>query len=169
MKIKRRQLLVHREVQIKLMMRIFVYWALFMLTTSAFVYAWFARMTPHRTALATWNDLLFQYGPVALMTFILVPILMCDMLRLSNRFLGPMVRLQRQLRRLAEGQPAEAVYFREGDLWNDFADDFNRLVARISPAKDSTAAGNAPIQPRTVNDRGGDSPPQYTATPGQAG
>jgi hypothetical protein len=141
---KRRQLLINPAVQIKLVLRIAVYWVFFMLATTSFLYAWFALMTPYRTAQATWNDLLFRYGPVAVMTTILVPILMCDMLRLSNRFLGPMYRLQRQMRLAAEGQTVAPVYFRDGDLWQDFANDFNRLLARInaptnSPAKNSVA------------------------------
>jgi hypothetical protein len=151
---KRRQLLVNPAVQIKLMLRIVVYWLLFMLATTSFLYAWYARMTPHRTAQATWNDLLFQYGPVAIMTLILVPILMCDMLRLSNRFLGPMYRLQNQMRLAAEGQRVNPIYFRDGDLWMDFAADFNRLLARIqgpttSPAKSADSAPGLAEQARS--------------------
>lgn len=51
-----------------------------------------------------------------------------DMLRLSNRFAGPVFRMQRELKQIAQGGKPEPIRLRDNDYWHDFADDLNAAL-----------------------------------------
>jgi hypothetical protein len=61
----------------------------------------------------------------------MLPIVLLDMVKFSHRFAGPMVRLRESMRRSAAGEHVEPVRFRDGDYWQDLADAFNAMQARI--------------------------------------
>jgi hypothetical protein len=42
-----------------------------------------------------------------------------------------MVRVRRMLGQLAAGEPTDPLHFREGDFWNDVANNFNAIRARL--------------------------------------
>ena len=44
---------------------------------------------------------------------------------------GPLVRLRRSMRALARGEHVEPIKFREGDFWQEFAEEFNAVAARV--------------------------------------
>ena len=58
---------------------------------------------------------------------LLVPAFIYDLLKVSNRFAGPVFRLRREMRRLADGESEYALSFREDDNWSELADVFNEL------------------------------------------
>lgn len=69
---------------------------------------------------------------VALMVSLSVlPVILYDLTRLSNRFAGPMVRLHRSMYQAAKGDRVESIYFRDQDYWQEFADAFNDLNQRL--------------------------------------
>ena len=70
-----------------------------------------------------------MFWPAALASLLILPAVLWDLTRMSNRFVGPIYRLRRSMRELREGKEIEPVKFREGDFWYDFAEDFNHLVA----------------------------------------
>jgi len=65
----------------------------------------------------------------------LLPLVLVDVVRLSNRFAGPAYRLRRAMRQLAHGEKVQPITFRQGDFWKEFADDFNRIAARLEKAQ----------------------------------
>ncbi|MBI3463147.1 MAG: hypothetical protein HY000_08830 [Planctomycetes bacterium] len=71
--------------------------------------------------------LFLQLGPPCLASFILVPILVVDTLRLSNRLVGPLVRIRDGMRRLVRGEHVAPIHFRTGDFMEEFSTEFNRL------------------------------------------
>ena len=73
----------------------------------------------------------FFYGPAAIASFLLLPLVIVDIIRFSNRFVGPLLRLRRSMRALARGEYVEPIEFRDNDFWYDFADEFNAVRARI--------------------------------------
>jgi hypothetical protein len=73
--------------------------------------------------------LFLQLGPPCLASFVLVPLLVIDTLRLSNRLVGPLVRLRDGLRRLARGEQVSPIHFRTGDFMEELANEFNRVSA----------------------------------------
>ena len=73
--------------------------------------------------------------------------MMYDIIRLSNKFVGPMYRLKANMRALAEGHRVEPIRFRDGDFWHDFAKEFNALAARVQPSRESAEENETESQP----------------------
>jgi nitrate/nitrite-specific signal transduction histidine kinase len=61
----------------------------------------------------------------------LLPIVLLDMVKYSHRFVGPMVRLRESMQRAAAGEPVDPIRFRDADYWQELADAFNAMQARI--------------------------------------
>lgn len=87
----------------------------------------------------TVSSLLFQtwldFWPSLLASMLVLPVIVWDLLRLSHRFVGPMIRLKNAMRDLAAGKQVPAITFREGDFWCEFAEEFNRVAARMEAAE----------------------------------
>ena len=58
---------------------------------------------------------------------LLAPLFAYDLIHVSNRFVGPMFRLRRELRKLSNGEMVAPIYSRQGDYWSDASESFNRL------------------------------------------
>ena len=77
---------------------------------------------------AVWN----QHGVFFIMAVLMLPILVFDCFKLSNRFVGPVFRLRETINRLAAGEDTQPLSFRDGDFWKALAQDFNNMVDRLS-------------------------------------
>jgi hypothetical protein len=105
----RHKLFIDRSVQGTLIYRIVLYWMLFvtgvfiLLTGFPLVISWFMRSPGSPTA---WQ-LMFQtwraFWPALFASALLLPFLILDVIRVSNRFAGPVYRLHSALRDLADG------------------------------------------------------------------
>jgi hypothetical protein len=62
-----------------------------------------------------------------------------DMLRLSHRFAGPMLRFRRAMRDLGRGEQVEPLRFRDGDFWQEMAAEFNAVLQRVERQRDEGA------------------------------
>ncbi len=101
---------------------------------------------------------------------VLAPIIAYDLLRVSNRFVGPMFRLRRELRRLAKGESVENLTFREDDYWCEMADLFNQVRGEMEqlrtlqkalesvPADDNATEESVPTQSRLFHTDEDDAP-----------
>lgn len=130
---KRRQKFVDRQVQGSIVLRTATYWVLCMFTLGLMLFVWQILNSPAEPFLIHATAMWQQYGPVAIASLLLLPILIVDIVGLSNRFAGPIYRLRRSIQQLANGEPAAPVKLRDNDFWVDFAEDFNRLLARVQP------------------------------------
>jgi hypothetical protein len=70
-------------------------------------------------------------GRLLLGSLLLVPIAW-DMLSFSNRFAGPVFRMRRILREVAQGGSVEPIRLRPGDFWHGLADDLNAALQRLA-------------------------------------
>jgi hypothetical protein len=125
---------IDREVQTALMLRVVVYWMFCLLSISLMLICWSAYKGPPQRFLDLVADLYYRYGPALSASLMLLPIVLMDVLRMSNRFVGPVLRLRRGLRDVAEGRPAQPLNFRDDDFWRDMATDFNRAAAHVARA-----------------------------------
>ncbi|OYP36861.1 hypothetical protein [Rhodopirellula sp. MGV] len=66
-------------------------------------------------------------APLLALMFVLMPVYAWDVIKLSHRFAGPMLRLRAILSELADGGTAMKLKFRPGDFWHETAEDFNRF------------------------------------------
>ena len=63
------------------------------------------------------------------------------MLRLSNRFAGPVYRMQRALHHVVENGTVEVVRLRDSDYWHDFAADLNSALAKLASERQPSQPG----------------------------
>jgi hypothetical protein len=131
LKSKRRQKYIDPKVQGAIVLRTIFYWTLCMVTIILMLMAWRAFAWPARPLQTHLDEIWFRFSPVFITSLLLLPVLIADAIGLSNRFAGPMVRLRQSMRRLADGERVALVQFRKNDFWQEFAEDFNRLVVRI--------------------------------------
>src|SRR5262249_6297526 len=128
-RIRRSTFLVDRKVQGALMVRMIFYWLFCLLSMVLMIVCWNVYAGPPRRFVDLFLDLYFRYGPALAASLLLLPIVMMDVVRLSNRFVGPVVRLKTALKELADGRPAQPLNFRDDDFWRDLAVEFNRAAA----------------------------------------
>jgi hypothetical protein len=125
---------IDREVQGSLMLRAAVYWLFCLMSVSLMLICWSAYTGPSRRFIDLVTELFYRYGPGLLASLLLLPIVMMDVVRLSNRFVGPVMRMRKALKSLAAGEPATPLNFRDDDFWRELADDFNQVSARVAVA-----------------------------------
>jgi hypothetical protein len=124
--------LVDRDVQGALLIRVVCYWLFCLLGIVLMVICWNVYTGPPRRFVELALDLLHRYGPALVASLILLPIVMMDVVRLSNRFVGPVLRLRTALQKVADGRPLQPLNFRDHDFWQGLADDFNRAATRLA-------------------------------------
>jgi hypothetical protein len=144
---KRRQLFVDNKVQGALVTRAISYWFMCLLTVALMLLCWRVLTGPARLFYRHLDDMWFHFGPALVASLILLPIIVVDIIRLSNRFAGPMLRMRRAMQNLAQGERVPPLQFRDNDFWKDFAEDFNALLARVQR---ETAAPRKPAEARTL-------------------
>ena len=127
----RRQYFVNSKVQGTLAFRVAMYWFYCLLVVAVMGGCWmvlFDRPASSGEFLARMGG---QIAPILLSSVLLLPIVMYDSIRFSNRFVGPIFRLGRAMDRMAEGQRVHNIEFRTSDFWYEYAQTFNRLNERI--------------------------------------
>jgi len=73
---------------------------------------------------------------LSLMIFELLPVLVCLVIaplffnRLTSRIVGPLYNMRRILRRVADDDSSAEVHLREGDYFQDLAQDLNTVIKK---------------------------------------
>jgi len=143
-KAMRKQLFVDPKVQGALVGRAVLYWVVCIITITLMLLCWRIVTGAARPIYTHFSDMWFFYGPAIVASFVLLPLIVVDIVRLSNRFTGPMLRLRRSMRALARGEHVEPIEFRDTDFWQDFADEFNQLLVRVQGPPREEASEQTP-------------------------
>jgi HAMP domain-containing protein len=86
-----------------------------------------------------------RYWVPTLMAFgAMLPIAGLHLVRFTHRFVGPIVRLRRLMRELADGKTLQPVKFREKDYWHDLADEFNRVAEELNQLRQQVGVNQKP-------------------------
>ena len=139
---KRRQYFVDPKVQGAIVVRCLMYWGACLLTTFVMLFFWSLLNGPARFSWMTIDQLWFNYGPAFIASLLMLPLVLWDILKMTNRFAGPVLRLRRELKKLGNGEHVNPLFFREGDYWRDVAADFNRLVVRVKELEAKETRGD---------------------------
>jgi hypothetical protein len=131
----RRHFFVDPKVQGTLIARVIAYWVVCLISIALMLVCWNAFCEPGRPLAAHLRNVCFLYGPALAASCVLLPLVIIDIVRFSNRFVGPLLRLRRSMRQLGRGEPTDAIVFRDIDFWQDFADEFNTVRARLNDAE----------------------------------
>lgn len=142
-KFKRKQLFVDSQVQGALVARVIGYWLSCLLTVIVMVVNWRILTDTDKLWHEQLGDIWRSMGPVFVVGLLLLPIVLYDILRLSNRAVGPVVRLRASLRALARGERLQPIRFRDGDFFAELAEELNAVVARFEEDRAELTRANA--------------------------
>lgn len=131
MKYMRKCLFVDPKVQSALITRVVLYWFVCLIGMTLMLLCWRIVTGPPRPFYVHFDEMWFHYGPALIASLILLPLVIIDLVRFSNRFVGPLFRLRRSMRELARGQYVEPIEFRDTDFWQGVADEFNAVRVRL--------------------------------------
>ncbi|HVX63270.1 MAG TPA: hypothetical protein VHC19_21795 [Pirellulales bacterium] len=76
-----------------------------------------------------------RFLPAFVVALALLPAMAYDMARLTNRLVGPLMRLRWAMQDAAQGERIGPLRFREGDFWRECADEFNAILERLQEAE----------------------------------
>ncbi len=107
------------------------YWFFCLLAVELFVACWLVWLYRPSSSLELVGLVMQVCAIPFAASLLLLPIVVFDSIRFSHRFAGPMVRLRRTMKDLAEGRASPPVNLRDGDYWNDFALNLNQLIERV--------------------------------------
>lgn len=130
----RKRLLVDAKVQRSFALRAIAYWAGCMTIVMGLAVLWQLLTKPAQPLFSSDEEMWACLRPLLLATILVMPTIIYDILVLTNRLVGPIVRLRSEMRKLARGEHVEPIRFRKGDFWQEFADEFNAVVARVQAA-----------------------------------
>lgn len=140
MRIRKRLFIDHR-VQAALLLRVVAYWCCCLVTVGLSLLTWRLLTGPAQSVYLYLADAWYFAVPAGIASALILPLVIYDILKLSNRFAGPLYRLRRELRRLAAGEPVPPVRFRTGDFWPELADEFNATSQRIQMLENMAESG----------------------------
>lgn len=136
----RKKRFVDPAVQGKLVLRLFLHCFMFLATVAIFVcLVEFAVGEPEQAL----RNTVSKHGLTFLAFLVLAPAFVYDLFGLSNRFVGPILRLRRAMKDLADGKEVQPLAFREADFWKDLAIEFNRIQDRLKAAEERAESASA--------------------------
>lgn len=152
----RQQLLIDEHVQGSLLRRTAFYsgaCAIYFIVILVFTEAMADPDEPFTEGLFRCLDEAIYWAPGLML---LAPVIAYDMLKLTNRFAGPLFRLRREMTRLIDHESTEPLSFRDGDYWIEVADLFNEIRDELMTLRDEheklrqekSHRGKAPIAPQ---------------------
>lgn len=145
----RKKTFIDAKVQGALVRRLVFHWLAFIAVASLVAFCLQVLSNPFRPLQEHVQQLWWTHGPFLLVLFFMLPAFIVDTIKISHRFAGPIYRLRSTIRSLAQGDKFKPVKFREIDFWQDLADDFNRMVERISADKTEVLATGEQEQTET--------------------
>lgn len=141
---RRTKLYIDRKVQGAILRRLILHWGYFfaaaLLTISVMHFFYTAPDRPQDSFVDYVRMALNQHMIMFVVLLTLIPIFLRDTLKLTHRFVGPIVRIRHALKELADGGMIEPIKFRKGDYWEELAEMMNTVAKRIN---DLESAKNA--------------------------
>ncbi len=152
----RKQLIVERSSQGAMILRTIVYWVFSVITIGLMMLLWDLRRGPVGPFFdpALYDTLREKYVIFSIAALLVLPVLVVDVWKQSNRYAGPVFRVRRCLRELAAGKSVERVTFRKNDYWRGLADDLNGAIDYVARLK--AKAPDANHRPEAPADAAGE-------------
>lgn len=136
---RRRRNFIDFEVQTSLLRRMGAQWTVFLIANALGLYCWTFLINGAEGSIENHGAYFLRlYMPVLLVSLVLLPIFLMDAAKLSNRFVGPIMRVRQTLSALVSGEEAQPLKFRENDFWRSLAEDFNKVLKLNEQTKPST-------------------------------
>jgi hypothetical protein len=167
---QRRRIFIDRPVQVALLFRATLYWAVCLIAQLMLVF-FFAIVSLSADEFdANGPQLWWHLQLSVLASAVILPVILLDLLKLSHRWVGPIFRLRKCLHALSRREPIPPIRFRDGDFWQGLAHDINAVATELhrqrepSPEdEDSVAVGSPQAKSALEALRGSDSKPASAA------
>lgn len=127
----RKRLFVNSEIQFGLIRRTIIHWGLYMIAVLLAVMLWFTYRNHDASISTIINESFVNFAPALFAGVVLLPIFLYDQLKFSQRMVGPIYRMRREMSKLIRGEGVQKIRFRNQDHWPELADEFNRLAAIV--------------------------------------
>ena len=140
---QRSRLLIEPTVQLTLVRHVVLYWLCAAVTLELLNLSRQIAMGPERASFWAYlfnEDLVQALIRLAIGSLLVLPLVIWDLLKLSNRFAGPIYRMRRTLRSIAQSGAVESVRLRDGDFWADFAQELNAALSRLDAQRQPQAS-----------------------------
>ena len=153
---RRRRVFVDPTIQGALCLRVVIYWICFLVSTALLLGCWLGLRAPPSSFSQWFTDIWTRYGPALAVASLIFPIVVLDLLVVSNKFAGPLRRLHAAMKRLGDGEHVEPIRFRSNDFCGEFAEEFNRILGRMNSLERAVAAPENSKVPRFSDNALGD-------------
>jgi hypothetical protein len=138
----RKQVYVSKEIQGQIVSKLAIYWATYHLALwhAMFLFHYFL----YRGQLLANPDLapvpfpiqyfqfLTQHYTMLVCAMAVFPLILWDMVKMTHRVAGPLVRFTNSLKQLERGEKVKEIRLRDGDLLCEFQDAFNSYLKKCN-------------------------------------
>jgi hypothetical protein len=116
-----------------------MHWTLLLTATFAILLSWqYLVGEPHQTLRGCLRDTWHRFGPCFVILLMVLPVVVHDTVKFSNRLAGPLLRLRNAMQRVANNEHVRPIQFRKGDFCQDLAEHFNAALLRLQPDNDES-------------------------------
>lgn len=129
---QRKKTFVDPKVQGALIRRLVLHWCAFLAVSCLVAFCLQVLSDPFRSIGEHAAQVWWTHGPFLVVMVFLLPVFVLDTIKLSHRFAGPIYRLRQTIRSIADGAQPSRLKFRDFDFWQGLAEDFNRMVDRLT-------------------------------------
>lgn len=144
--------MIDQPVQGSLIARVVLYWFLCLGATALFAWCWMVWIDPVRDGKEEICQRLSSLMPALVGSLIVLPLAIADVIRVSNRFVGPVHSLRNALKRLVMGDSVGPLELRDSDQWNDLILRFNELLPRLTSSLSSGEDLAGATDVKAIND-----------------
>lgn len=137
---KRKLLFVDSDVQGAILKKILCYWMACLLFVTLPILLTMTTVEPNVMFYEHVGPMFKRFWPIYLTLGLLLPFVIRDALKMSNRFCGPMRRVLNELNRVNEGGDFQRVEFRGDDFWKPLADAINEFAEKKQKQASSEAS-----------------------------
>lgn len=135
----RKKLYVSGKIQGRMLAKLTLYWGVyhFVLFHAMFMYRYMQYRADilggaaHVPFAELYSTFAAQHYSMVLCALGVFPIVFWDMVKITHRVAGPLVRFQNTLRDMANGGPAKPIKLRKGDMLVELESAFNEYVASL--------------------------------------
>lgn len=127
---QRKTLYVSHAIQGRFLRRVALYWVLYHLVLWHLLFLFdgvLANAQP-QSFMDRYSTFFTEHLTLLLCAAFVFPIIFWDMLKLTNRMAGPLVRFERVLKQMTRGDRVEHVKLRKHDMVHEFQDVFNEFI-----------------------------------------
>ena len=147
---KRKQVYVSREIQGRVVSKLAIYWATYhlalwhvMFLFHYFLYRGQVLANPQMVPVpfpVQYFQFLTQHYSMLVCAAAVFPLIFWDMMKVTHRIAGPLVRFTNTLEQLKRGEKVSRIQLRKGDHLTDFQDAFNSYLETAGLLQQDEAA-----------------------------